>query len=87
MVFEWACLVPFFGSAGMFKYRESPTMDPLRGIAGRRAALTWYRKSRTHGFGGYPVTAVDLTGVLCLLAAHTLTARLGLVQGLCLVRG
>ena len=87
MVFEWACLVPFFGPAGVFKYCESPTMDPLRGTAGRHGVSMWYRESRTHDFGGYPVTVVDLTVVLCLLAAHSLTARLGSVQGLCLVRG
>lgn len=62
-------------------------MGPLGSTAGRRGALTWYRKSRTHDFGDYPVTVVDLTVVLCLLAAHSLTARLGSVQGLCLVRG
>lgn len=87
MVFEWACFVRSFGPAGMFKYRERPTMDPLRSAAGQRGVLTWYRKSRTHDFGGYPVTAVDLIGVLCLLAAHDLTAKLRSVRGLCLVRG
>ena len=54
----------------MFKYRDKPTTDPLRGIAGRQGALTWYRKTCTHDFGGYPVTVTDLTGVLCLLATH-----------------
>ena len=87
MVFEWACLVRSFGPASMFKYRESPTMDPLGGTAGRQGVSTWCCKSRTQDFGGYPVTAVDLTGFLCLLAAHSLTANLAFVQGLCLVRG